>query len=130
MVTYKVELAKSGRSKCVQKTKSAKMCFGQEVIDKGEVRIGTSILIGPWYNGIRSYRWMHLNCWRVPSRIWLGIPDPEVCQDKSKFEEALSSMNQVLFTGFDALSPTDKDRVIIHIMDKSHWAKLSHRKRP
>jgi len=120
-----VELAKSGRSKCVQKTKSAKMCFGQEVIDKGDVRIGSIDLESGSYT-----RWMHLNCWRVPSRIWLGIPDPEVCQDKSKFEEALSSMNQVLFTGFDALSPTDKDRVIIHIMDKSHWAKLSHRKRP
>jgi hypothetical protein len=122
---YKVELARSGRSKCAQKTKSAKRCYGEATIDKGDVRIGSIDMESGSYT-----RWMHLMCWRVPSRVWLGVPDPEICQDKSKFEEALSSMNEVLFTGFDALSPIDKDRIIVHIMDKSHWAKLTHRKGP
>lgn len=121
---YKVELAKSGRSKCTQKTKSAKKCTSEE-IEKGDVRVGSIDLESGSYT-----RWLHLTCWRVASKIWLGLPNPDVCQDKSKFEEALSSMNEVLFTGFDSLDPADKSRIIDHVMDKSHWAKLTHRSGP
>ena len=121
---YKVELAKSSRSKCTQKTKSAKKCTREE-IEKGDVRIGSIDLESGSYA-----RWVHLMCWRVPSRIWLGLPNPDVCLDTASFEEALSSMNEVLFTGFDLLSPLDKLRIVKHVMDKSHWAKLRHRSGP
>ena len=36
--------------------------------------------------------WSHLACWRVPSKVWLGLTDIE---DPEKFEAALLSMNEV-----------------------------------
>ena len=36
---------------------------------------------------------MHLECWRVPSKIWLGLA--ECCGDESQCEAALLGMNQV-----------------------------------
>jgi hypothetical protein len=35
-------------------------------------------------------RWCHLQCWRVPSRVWLGLPQEG--DDAAKFEAALLSM--------------------------------------
>ena len=66
---YRAEKAKSARSKCAQRTKIGKKCSGDDVfINIGEIRIGTLDL----YSG--SYgRFVHIKCWRVPSKIWLGI---------------------------------------------------------
>jgi hypothetical protein len=74
---YWVELAKSGRSKCVQKGNTSKKCSElppdvdpakcedlakrqePEFIEKGEIRVGS------WMEETGTYaRWNHLRCWR------------------------------------------------------------------
>ena len=64
-------------------------------------------------------------CWRVPSKIWLGLPNPEKCQDMNLFAKALASMNEVLFCGFNELPVKDKETVVRFVMDKNNWAKLT-----
>ena len=69
MPGYCVEPAKSGRSTCKQKTKSAKKCRpGFETIAKDELRVGSLDKESGKYG-----RFSHLQCWRVPSRVWLGL---------------------------------------------------------
>jgi hypothetical protein len=119
---YKVELAKSGRSKCVQRGKEAKKCDFPNFIEKGTIRVGSINLESGSYG-----RWSHLMCWRVPSKIWEGLPDPDICKDDAKFEAALSSMNEVLLCGFDQLSPNDKSAFVNHVRDKGNWANRVNR---
>jgi hypothetical protein len=52
---YRVEPAKSGRSKCVT-------CEG--VVEKGAVRVGSLDEFAGSYG-----RWHHLDCWRVPVKV-------------------------------------------------------------
>lgn len=52
---YRVELAKSGRSKCSK---------SKELIDKGEVRVGSLDSTAGTYG-----RWHKLNQWRVPVKF-------------------------------------------------------------
>ena len=52
---YKVELAKSGRSKCVK-------C--QSKIEKDGIRVGSLDKVSGTYG-----RWNHLDCWRVPVKV-------------------------------------------------------------
>eukprot|EP00816_Leptocylindrus_hargravesii_P011202 CAMPEP_0196823472 /NCGR_PEP_ID=MMETSP1362-20130617/87626_1 /TAXON_ID=163516 /ORGANISM="Leptocylindrus danicus, Strain CCMP1856" /LENGTH=362 /DNA_ID=CAMNT_0042203353 /DNA_START=1 /DNA_END=1090 /DNA_ORIENTATION=- len=73
-------------------------------------------------------KWVHLKCWRVPSKIWLGLPDPTTCTDSALFADALSGMNEVLICGFDELDEDRKCLVLQHVMEKSNWAKLVKRK--
>jgi NAD-dependent DNA ligase len=121
---YRVEGAKSGRSKCVQKGKAKSCGSGEEQkIPKGDVRIG-SIDKDSGSHG----RWVHLNCWRVPSKVWLGVPDPKECDDPKMFEQALLAMNEVLLSGVSELSPENKQAFVEYVMDKEHWAKLIKRK--
>ena len=94
---YRVERARSNRSKCVQKGKAQKKCLdGCELIPKGELRVGS---MNP---DSGSYGWWnHLACWRVPSKVWTGIEGLESPKD---VEGALFSMNEVLFCGLDELN--------------------------
>ena len=116
---YKVELAKSGRSKCVYRTR---YCTSP-VIEKNSIRIGSINTESGSYG-----RWGHLNCWRVPSKIWAGVPDPQECQDPALFHEALGRMNHVLFCGFNELSEEDQNLVVNHVMNRENWAKMSKAK--
>ena len=93
------------------------------MIDKEQVRIGSINLASGSYG-----RWLHLSCWRVPSSIWLGLPDPDSTLDVAAFEGAISSMNTVLFIGYEELDHESKQLVILHIMDKKNWARLTKRK--
>jgi hypothetical protein len=117
---YRVELAKSGRSACNAKG-AAKKCE-ESSISKDDIRVG-------WINPESgSYgRWVHLDCWRVPSRIWLGLPDPEECTDTSQFESALLRMNEVTFCGFSELDEQNKKKILAYIMDKGNWARITKR---
>jgi hypothetical protein len=123
---YRVELARSGRSSCTAKG-GAKKCGSSEssVIDKGEIRVG-------WLDPLSgSYsRWVHLACWRVPSKVWLGLPDPDTCSDADKFETALMGMNQVLLCGVRELPPKQRAEFVRHVMDKSNWARHMKKKPP
>lgn len=129
--TYRVELAKSGRSACKQKGKAKRCAMDPPIIDKGEIRIGSMEQESGSYG-----RWVHLTCWRVPSKVWLGFPDcdpdPSVntCRDPAKFEAALLGMNEVLLCGFSELSKKDRAKIVAYAMDKNNWARLVKRKDP
>jgi len=112
---YRVELAKSGRSK------------GKDgaLISKGKVRIGSLDEEAGSYG-----RWSHLGCWRVPSKIWLGLPDPDKSTDPTRFEAALAAMNGVLLCGVSELPPAERRAVARHAMDKANWARLTKRAAP
>lgn len=124
---YKVELAKSGRSKC-NATKAARKCDVEDpLIGKGEIRIGSLDAQAGTYS-----RWVHLECWRVPSRIWLGLAQPEGGGggggSLAECVAALSSMNEVQFTGFNDLSEHEQRRVASHAMNKANWARRQGRR--
>jgi len=76
--SYRVELAKSGRSQC--KAKGAACKHDDPFIIESEVRCGS---IDP--EAGTYARWHHLNCWRVPASIWLGLPDPEEVDREVRF---------------------------------------------
>lgn len=119
---YRVEAAKSARSLCRAAGK-AKKCGKGEKIQKGDVRIGSLD-----EKSGKHARWIHLNCWRVPSKVWLGVPDPEECDDPKMFEQALLQMNEVLLSGVSELTPDGKQAFVEYVMDKENWAKLVKRK--
>lgn len=140
---YRVEPAKSGRSKCKQKGRAAKKCeqpyiekgtvsFADDTVDTIYILLLTSfpgaIRVGSLEKEAGSYtRWNHLDCWRVPSSIWLGFP-PEL--DVNSVRKALFSMNSVLISGIDELNEADLQRFIAHVLHKSHWAKRINRRAP
>lgn len=53
----------------------------------------------------------------------MGVPDPDACNDTHIFERALSSMNDVLLSGFPELHQSDKDKIVRHVMNKQNWAR-------
>lgn len=118
---YKVEAARSDRSKCVTKATSIGCRHGQDpMIAKGEVRFGSLDLESGAYG-----RWHHLTCWRVPASIWLGLPDADVCQDSSKFLAAIIAMQHIAFVGFAELSAADQEKVVEYFMSKENYARLT-----
>ena len=134
---YRVELAKSGRSTCRQTTKSAVKCrdisiknaiVSQEKlwtkIPKGDIRIGSLLEKTGTYS-----RWVHLRCWRVPSSIWLGLPDPSVCHEPRLFLKALIQMDETTLVGLSEMPEIDQMKVVEHVMIRTHWAKLQKRRK-
>lgn len=121
---YRVERAKSSRGTCKAKGKGKECSTEEENIEKGELRCGWLDQNSGAYGG-----WTHLDCWRVPSRIWLGIPDPETCDDDAKIISALVHMNHVTFCGLSELNAHEVSAVMSHIKNKENWAKLSKPKK-
>ena len=113
---YHVELARSNRSQCVC-SKTMRKCPPGSKIDKGLPRVGSLDAESGTYG-----RWVHLYCWRVPERVWRGVPNPDTCQDRAVFAAAIRSMNEVLLTGFLELDPEHAEALVTHIMDPSNWA--------
>lgn len=143
--TYRVERAKSGRSKCTA-TGKAKNCFAQttepqeqstDVVDlsapperiaKDELRVGWLNSESGSYGG-----WRHIRCWRVPSKLWEGLPDPNTISDAStiddKFHAALLTMSDCVLSGYEELPISDQRQFIQHLRDKSNWAALRKKKK-
>ena len=69
---------------------------------KDELRVGWLDSESGSYGG-----WVHLKCWRVPNRVWLGLPDPARISDIAAFTRALLSMGGVLLSGLAALKPDE-----------------------
>lgn len=113
---YRVEPARSNRSSCSAKN-GAKKCSDANIA-MGEVRIGRMNK----ESGTYGY-WTHIPCWRVASKIWKGLPDPDVCTDKTQFADALHSMNEILFSGFTDLTADQQGLIVEYVMDKTNWAK-------
>ena len=119
---YRVELARSGRSSCVAKGRKEMRCPGGDAsIQEGELRVGAFNFQSGSFG-----RWNHVPCWRVPMKIWLGLPSPEQYPDRPDlFEKALSGMNEVLLSGFSELRPRDKKHIVKHVMKRENWARAS-----
>ena len=120
--TYRVESAKSDRSQCVQKGTACKhgepKPSAASFIAKGTTRIGS------FDKESGSYiRWVHLICFRVPAKVWKGLPDPETCSDEAQFAAALRQMNEVLLSGFHELSEEAQQEFVQFVMNKENWAK-------
>ena len=110
---YRVELAKSGRSRCAQKGNTARQCgappsdggappaaLDPSLIPKGAVRVGSVNLKAGTYG-----RWMHLGCWRVPKRVWLGLPRGPDLRDAAAVAAALLAMEEVRLQLIDTTEP-------------------------
>ena len=119
---YRVEVAKTNRSKCNCGKRFGKCPPGTN-IPKDALRVGTMDPVAGSYA-----RWVILKCWRVPEKIWRGVPDPDACQDRKKFEAAIRSMGEVLLQGFVDLKEEDQDALVTHVMDPSNWANERKRK--
>lgn len=121
--TYRVELAKSGRSQC--KATGAACKHGDDAfIEQGSIRFGSMDEESGTYG-----RWRHLSCWRVPYKIWSGLPDPAADDfDREAFEAAIVAQQQVSFCGFTELSAADQQAVVDYMMDKANWAKKQNKK--
>ena len=122
MPLYKIEPAVSGRSKC--RYSKCPLREGEEEkpapILKGTLRVGILDRESGKYG-----RWCHLGCWRVPKKVWQGLPDPELCLDESAFRSALSAMNHVVLCGFNELPHDAQSIVVEYVMDKENWAQYS-----
>jgi hypothetical protein len=134
-----MEPAKSGRSKCEvsnrreklkkklidakvksdsDKTSKAQVCkAASELIPKGAIRVGSLCAQSGSYT-----RWVHLDCWRVPSKIWMRLTQ---CTTPAQVELALVAANDVLLSGFVDLAQEAKALVIAHVMVKENWAKVA-----
>lgn len=141
---YRVELAKSGRSACVARGAAKKCGTGggkkrkardagpegeiweprneKDLIGQGEVRVGSIDGETGAYG-----RWVHLRCWRVPGKVWLGLPAGLVA---GEVETALLGMENVLLSGVHELSGAGRESFVRHAMDKSNWARLTARTKP
>eukprot|EP00440_Ansanella_granifera_P001525 gb/GFBE01001642.1/.p1 GENE.gb/GFBE01001642.1/~~gb/GFBE01001642.1/.p1 ORF type:complete len:460 (+),score=116.44 gb/GFBE01001642.1/:1-1380(+) len=113
--TYRVEPARSNRSRCQSRGARKQCSQDPPFIEKGALRVGFMMESGTY--GL----WVHLECWRVPSKVWLGLPDPAKVRDRKKFERALLRMNEVSLSGMKDLSAADRRKVVIYVMDKTHW---------
>ena len=92
-----LEIAKTGRAQCVAKGKARKCepaspdavdSFGK-LLDKGGMIEKGELKIGRINEDTGSYtQFVHLDCFRVPSRWWKGLPDPQASDfDKEMFEK-------------------------------------------
>ncbi len=119
--TYMVEIARSSRGTCKAKG-NAKRCPEDDIIMQGELRVGVlNKESGSYWN------WTHIPCWRVASKIWkglehLGTHETIADTNRDHVANALSSMNEILLTGFDELTDANKKAIVDHIMDSSNWA--------
>jgi hypothetical protein len=123
---YRTEAARSGRSTCKGachgNPKEPEACVKHglgPLIPDGSLRCGSMDPESGTYG-----RWRHIECWRVPACVWLGLPDP-AASDATAFEEAIVSMQSVTLCGFVELPPPLKKQFVAFVMDRDNWAKLT-----
>lgn len=71
--------------------------------------------------------WTHLDCWRVPYRVWAYFTD---LADADLVLAQLLELDQVLLTGITVLDEAEQAFVVAHVMDKSHWARKTKASKP
>ena len=77
--------------------------------------------------------WKHLRCWRVPSKVWKGLPEPtdDAKHDFEAFSVALTRMEDTVLCGFTELQMSDQRLFVEHLRDKDeNWAREVNRKAP
>ena len=141
---YKVERAATGRSKCEMRNKEATetkkavkrrahtVCRAQAAdpksacfISKNAVRVGTMDIVSGAYG-----RFVHLECWRVPSSVYKGLPSPTVETDADAFKAALAAMEDVALAGARDLDDEGMTALARHVMDPEHWARAARKRLP
>lgn len=106
-----MEAAKSGRSKC-------KKC--KENIEKGDIRIGG--LMEDYGN---YSRWNHLNCWRIPERIWSALSDEN---NADTVLSELLEMDELVLKGLNVFGHSDQVNIIECVRDSTKWTSYSKKK--
>ena len=97
----------------------AKKC-GSEQIEKGDLRVGSMNLESGSYGN-----WVHLDCWRVPGKIHVGLEKEEWANSSTEILSLyLQNLNEVLLSGFEELTEQQQDMFIEHTRDEANWAKL------
>ena len=110
---YCVEVAPSGRSKCVG-------C--KTHIAQGDVRFGAM------HPATGSYGWLsHVACTRIPSMVHAYLPDD--LTDLEGVADALRGMDGLSLAGVGELSAAHLAQLVAAVSDKSRWAKTSGKKR-
>ena len=119
---YRVERARSSRSRC-RAQGTARRCSDDDYIEKEALRVGWLDSEAGTYGG-----WVHLRCWRVPNRVWLGLqrcrPGPTSDQlDRLSVAAALRSMGAVLLSGISELDAADMKEFSHYCSLKANWAR-------
>lgn len=86
-------------------------------IPKGQVRIGRLMAETGTYTN-----WNHLDCWRVPARVYEGLTNPT---NVDTIRNDLLHMDEMLISGFGELVEEDQNAFIEHIMDRSYVSQCS-----
>jgi hypothetical protein len=120
---YRVELAKTNRSRCQSKTGK---------VDCGSVIPKDSIRVGSLDEKSGSYgRWHHLTSgerrgvggpcrgWRVPKKVWSGLTNPS---DLNQSLIDLLNMEEVLLCGLASLDGTSQREFVWHCVQEDNWA--------
>eukprot|EP00038_Savillea_parva_P024827 m.45183 g.45183 ORF g.45183 m.45183 type:complete len:515 (+) comp6619_c0_seq2:54-1598(+) len=117
---YRIEEAPSSRSHCSMHGKKNERCPAKcGLIPQGSIRAGMLEEVAGTYT-----RWVHIDCWRVPARIWQALPDPITTPDPEAFETALMAMDELVISGLSELSHDHLMEVVYHTMDTTAWAAL------
>ena len=141
---YKVERAKSGRSRCEMREKEATadkkavkrrahtVCRVQAVdpkskcfISNNAVRVGTMDIVSGAYG-----RFVHLECWRVPASVYKGLPSLTIEKDVEAFKSALATMEDVALAGARGLDDGGLTALALHVMNPEHWARSAKKRLP
>jgi hypothetical protein len=84
-------------------------------IAKGHLRIGS------WNEDVGGYSWyVHLECWRVPAKIWLAFPSSP---SREQIRDAMHLLDSVSICGFSEMSPEQQDIFVEHVMNSDNWAR-------
>jgi hypothetical protein len=111
--SVRFERARSGRSACVINS-----CAFSKTIQKNTLRVGA------FNEQLGSFtHWRHLQCWRVPFAVWFLIDDGSSADD---VRQVLSSVEDVVVSGFADLDEDCVSAVVAHVMNRSNWAKKVH----
>lgn len=120
---YRVEKAKTSRSKCKSKT-GKQMCEG--VIPQDSIRVGSLDEKAGSFG-----RWHHLTSvetrgvggpckgWRVPKKVWSGLTNPS---DLNQSLMDLLNMEEVLLCGLASLDGASQREFAAHCADEENWA--------
>jgi len=107
------------------------LCVRQHPCNNNPFQFDTTDFAEPCLLRLTFKRISHCFQWlahrRVPKKIWLGLPDPEVCHEPLHFEQALRGMSQVLLSGLDEIFNLAEERKTLfvrHVMKKTNWADL------
>lgn len=109
---YRVELAKSNRSKCVKS--------GAYIV-KGDVRVGILDKMAGTYG-----RWHKLDQWRVPVKFQNGLTNPS---DEQTSLRDLLAIDGMMFVGLRTLDDASKMEFVRYCIDRHNWASTKGTKR-